>query len=65
MSDNRCVCCGEQIPEGQQVCEICKKKTYAPHNETREEKFDSFMNDWVYPIGIVVLIIAIYFLIVR
>ena len=25
MSGNRCVCCGETIPEGRQVCPICEK----------------------------------------
>jgi RNA polymerase subunit RPABC4/transcription elongation factor Spt4 len=24
--DNRCVCCGEIIPEGRQVCPICENK---------------------------------------
>jgi len=26
MSENRCVCCGEVIPEGGQVCPNCKKE---------------------------------------
>lgn len=26
MADNRCVCCGEIIPEGLQVCIKCRKK---------------------------------------
>ena len=26
MSENRCVCCGEIIPEGWQVCNVCKNK---------------------------------------
>lgn len=26
MSDNRCVCCGEIIPEGMQVCVHCVSK---------------------------------------
>ena len=26
--DNRCVCCGEIIPEGRQVCPMCEKKGY-------------------------------------
>lgn len=25
MSDERCVCCGEQVPEGRQVCPKCEK----------------------------------------
>lgn len=27
MADNRCVVCGEIIPEGRQVCPLCEKKT--------------------------------------
>lgn len=27
MMDNRCVCCGEEIPEGRQVCPRCEKET--------------------------------------
>lgn len=23
--DNRCICCGEIIPEGRQVCPVCEK----------------------------------------
>lgn len=26
MNDNRCVCCGEIIPEGLQVCMNCQKR---------------------------------------
>lgn len=29
MADNRCVCCGEIIPEGLQVCIKCQKKADA------------------------------------
>lgn len=25
LDDNRCVCCGEIIPEGRQVCPICER----------------------------------------
>lgn len=25
MNENRCVCCDEVIPEGQQICPICEK----------------------------------------
>ena len=36
MSEERCVCCGEQIPEGRQVCWACE---YGIQNfkETKEE----------------------------
>lgn len=26
MNDNRCVCCGEVIPEGRQICIVCERK---------------------------------------
>ena len=26
--EERCVCCGEIIPEGRQVCPMCEKKGY-------------------------------------
>ena len=38
MSDNRCVCCGEIIPEGQQVCMNCQKK--AENGEQKETTKD-------------------------
>ena len=30
--DNRCICCGEIIPEGLQVCPNCMVVTKLPHN---------------------------------
>ena len=27
--ENRCVCCGEIIPEGRMVCPKCEQDTYA------------------------------------
>ena len=36
MNDNRCVCCGEIIPEGVQVCKMCQMK--AERQEVRKEK---------------------------
>ena len=61
MNDNRCVCCGAQIPEGSQVCVNCQKNA-GIHKETPEEKFESFMENWGYPIGIFVFIVVLYFL---
>lgn len=61
MSDNRCVCCGEIIPEGRHVCESCERKVFI-HKETKEEKFARIMMDWVYPlllIGLFVLLIVL------
>lgn len=56
MSDNRCVCCGAQIPEGSMVCANCQKSA-GIHKETSEERFERIMNDWVFPILLVVFII--------
>lgn len=28
MNNNRCICCGEIIPEGRQICPICEKGKY-------------------------------------
>lgn len=62
MAENRCVCCGAIIPEGSQVCVNCQKSA-GVHKETPEEKFESFVENLVYPIGILAFIIAIYLLI--
>lgn len=32
MNDNRCIFCGEIIPEGRQVCPICEKDLEACRN---------------------------------
>ena len=34
MSENRCVCCGEIIPEGSMVCVTCQRKA------EREQRHD-------------------------
>ena len=57
--ENRCVCCGEQIPEGTQICPNCSKKGVYVHKETKAERFERIMNDWVFPILLVVAIIII------
>ena len=64
VNDNRCVCCGAQIPEGSMVCVNCQKSA-GVHKERSEEKFDRIMNDWIIPIGLVGVIIVLYFLIMR
>ena len=36
MNDNRCICCGEIIAEGRQVCWICEhKRVTEDENDTR------------------------------
>lgn len=35
MNSEYCVCCGEEIPEGRQVCPACEDKVY---NRTEGDK---------------------------
>ena len=56
MGENRCVCCGEIIPEGQQACEFCKSKA---HQETTKEKNERIVDDWIGPMFLIVSIAAI------
>lgn len=62
MAENRCVACGEIIPEGTQVCQICQAKveTEKP-KEPEKPKFDieQFMMDWVLPLGMLGIVIYI------
>lgn len=60
MSDNRCVFCGEIIPEGRQVCPSCEK---IQSETTKAERFDRVINDWILPVGLVAAIIAIWLII--
>lgn len=66
MDENRCVCCGEQIPEGTQVCPRCVRKYEVDATEgeraRRTMRTEEIMNDWVYPIllGIIIVIFCIY-----
>ena len=32
MSENRCVCCGESVPEGRMVCPVCENKVRRNRN---------------------------------
>ena len=58
MNDNRCVCCGKQIPEGRQVCEECEwnsvKRVVLP-----EDRTDNFIYHCVLPI----LFVIVFFLV--
>ena len=36
MNEDRCVCCGEYVPEGQMVCHSCMCKSIT-YNPTRQE----------------------------
>ena len=65
MSDNRCVICGEQIPEGSMVCPNCENKyNYEPvidpeeeKKERRAEAFHRIMDDWVIPLALAGVVI--------
>ena len=60
MSDNRCVYCGEIIPEGRQVCPTCER---IQTDITKAQRFDRVMNDWVAPLGLVALAVIVWLLI--
>lgn len=34
MGENRCVCCGDIIPEGRQICPICEQRKNTVRRET-------------------------------
>ena len=38
MEDNRCVSCGEIIPEGRMICPNCNSKIFHNENEHRLER---------------------------
>ena len=38
MSDNKCVCCGNSIPEGSQVCPNCIRKTLGVETVDKESE---------------------------
>lgn len=54
MNENRCVFCGEIIPEGRQVCPMCEQ---IQKETTRAERVDRVLHDWVLPVGLVALIV--------
>lgn len=54
MNENRCVYCGEIIPEGRQVCPMCEQ---LQTETTRAERVDRVLNDWILPVGLVALIV--------
>ena len=68
MSENRCICCGEPIPEGTQVCPQCMKE-YDKYDKPvskelrNAQRFEEIMMDWVYPILLVAAVIAFFFVI--
>lgn len=70
MYENRCVCCGEIIPEGNQVCEKCIAKINAQEfhfDEPFEEKTDKLT--WRLVLSLIILVVVIvlcrYFQIIK
>ena len=68
MSENRCVCCGGIIPEGQQVCPLCQKeadeKLYnAERTLKRKSRLFWLLDNWVIPLAVLALIIWVYLMI--
>jgi len=58
--DNRCVYCGEIIPEGRQVCPTCER---LQTETTKAEKVDNVLDNWIVPFVVIGLIVAFYFLV--
>ena len=44
--EERCVVCGEIIPEGRQVCPICERIWYVPKNENDKRRIDRVV-EWI------------------
>ena len=70
MDQNRCVCCGEAIPEGMQVCPKCMKEygefeKLANRRQRRQETAARIMEDWVIPIGLAAAFLWLMKLILR
>ena len=62
MSENRCICCGRIIPEGQQVCPLCQReadeKLYdAEKTLKRRSTLSWIAENWVVPLAILALIV--------
>ena len=55
MAENRCVSCGEIIPEGTQVCQACMDR--AMRKQEKYERVTTVMMDWVYPLTLLGLVI--------
>ena len=45
MEDDRCVCCGEYVPEGRQVCWGCENRDVRGHRSKLNLYYDDFITD--------------------
>lgn len=51
MAENRCVCCGDIIPEGRQVCPICvlkeqRRDAARRYRENHRDEYRKYQNDY-------------------
>ena len=62
MGEDRCVCCGQPVPEGTQVCPSCMKLLEDNKIEVRKvSRLDAFLyilEEWLIPIGIIAAIVV-------
>lgn len=70
MSDNRCLFCDAQIPEGRMICKICEKHYSGDEQMLKEmvkskkaynlfDKINDFIDNWLIPVGVIALLIYI------
>lgn len=45
MNEDHCVCCGDPIPEGLQVCPVCEKRFNLISSITPNDKIKKEMNE--------------------
>ena len=67
MSENRCVCCGQVIPEGDQVCISCKNEAMNYERQvTRDRKIRNtckyLLEEWIIPLGMVGVFVGLLIL---
>lgn len=68
VGENRCVCCGSIIPEGQQVCPLCQKEAeeklaQVNRSAKRRDCLYYLLDNWFVPLGLVALfLVAVYVL---
>lgn len=60
--DNRCLYCGEIIPEGRQVCPTCE---HLQTETVKAEKFDKTIQSWIFPVVLLIAVIVIWLLVIR
>ena len=41
--EDRCVMCGEYVPEGRQVCKVCEQKILNGNNQVKKNKKEGYI----------------------